>query len=543
MRAPDATGPWREGSDPPLITSQDYVRPASAVGDTRALCGCTLLDAAAAVARRSPDRVALVDGTEHLRWVDLLDRAARLACALRDAGVGKGEPVGIQMPNGWEFAAAHLALAQLGAVTATVHTPYGPAERTRLLEQIAAAHLITLAPQADGSRLPVLVDRSGDAVQTLWPPTSQVSLPASQAAPCDPLSIFFTSGTESPQPKVCLHSHDGLVSNALWVASDAPIAPDDVILSGSAFTHLFGTLALHLSLVTGARQVALDRFDALRFLQICAREGVTVAFLVPAHLVDLLRSVRETGVPAGLRLREIRVAGAHVPPGLVEEVRAELGASVVVHWGMSELGGGIYTHYLDPIEVAAGTIGRPTHGSAALIVDDDFRPVQAPGEVGELLFRGPSLFQGYYGASDVTRAAYIEVDGVHWLRTGDLAAWAEGGRIAYRGRKKDLINRGGMKVSAQEVESVVARMPGVLAAALVAEPDARLGERGCLFLRIEPGSRIALEQVQTHLAVERLARFKWPERVVVVDELPLTATGKVAKGTLRQWMYDRAPTA
>ncbi len=485
----------------------------------------------------------MVDGATRLSWAELWDRAARLACALREAGVGKGEPVGIQMPNGWEFAAVHLALARLGAVTATVHMPYGPAERGRMLEQVRATKLVALSPQPDGGRLPVLVDRGGAIVQSVCPPTAEVSLPASQAIACDPLSIFFTSGTESPQPKVCLHSNDGLVSNALWVAADAPIAPDDVILSGSAFTHLFGTLALHLSLVTGARQVTLERFDAERFLQACASEGVTVAFLVPAHLVDLLRTVRETGVPTGMRLREIRVAGAHVPSGLAEEVQAVLGASVVVHWGMSELGGGIYTHYLDPVEVAAGTIGRPTHGSAALIVDDDFRPVHAQGEVGELLFRGPSLFHGYYGAKDVTRAAYIEVDGVHWLRTGDLAAWAEGGRIAYQGRKKDLINRGGMKVSAQEVESVVAGMPGVLAAALVAEPDARLVERGCLFLRVDPGVRIALEQVQTHLEAEGLARFKWPERVVVVDELPLTATGKVAKGTLRQWMHDRAPTA
>jgi cyclohexanecarboxylate-CoA ligase len=505
-----------------MVSPADYVRPGDAAGDLSALRGYTVADRLAANVRRHPNAPALVDGAQHWTWREWEEAARDLAARWRHQGVTPGAVVGLHLPSSAALALCHTALAYLGAVSAMVHRPYTAVEANHLLLRVEATGRLT----GDGEATPGLEKLAG--------------MPATERAPSEeppaadhPLALFFTSGTESPRPKACLHTHDGLLSNAAWVADDIELAPSDTIVSASAFTHLFGCLALHLSLVTGARQVVLRRFDAERLWMLAARQQADIVFVVPAQLHDLVGWRRRHPEAPRWRVRELRVAGSYLPAGLAQTAEDVLEAPVVNHWGMSELGAGTYGRRSDPPAVAHQSIGRPTRGSHVSIVDADGTPIREPGRIGSLLFRGPSLFQGYLGDRAATQAAFVASDGYLWFRTGDLARWTAEGCVAYAGRSKDLINRGGMKISAQEVEAALLTLPAVRQAAVLAEPDERLGERALLAVSLVPGAHLDLDAVRRHLEAEGLARFKWPERLVVLNDLPTTPTGKVAKASLR----------
>lgn len=470
-----------------------------------------------------------VDGVRS--YENLRGDIGRRAALLLEAGIGRGDIVGVQLPNTWDFMVTHAALAAIGAVTATLHLPYRERERKTLLDFIGACAWIG----QDG--------RDGSAMLRNWPAnqdlagrTSPRTAMSELGNPEDPFAIFFTSGTHSLVPKPCLHSYDTLLGNAVAVARDAGMSSSDVFISASPFTHLFGMLSLHLSWVLGATQVLVEKFAPARFVEQCSANHATVAFMVPTHVRDLVDYLDTCPKEAkrDLQLREIRVAGAAVPSELVRAIRKSSGAAVINHWGMSELGEGCHTHWQDDPEVPCGSIGNPVGSAEIRIMGSDENLITEPGVIGELLFRGCSLFHGYFRNPDATvQSLWVQEDQT-WLRSGDLASWRLDGRVQYRGRLKDIVNRGGMKISAMEIEEVVATMPGILCAVLVAVPDDRLGERGCLAVVVDKDTTVSLEQVCQHLEQTGLARFKWPERLVVCDEIPRTPTGKVAKARLRE---------
>ena len=473
-----------------------------------------------------PDRVTAVDERGPRTFGELVQDAETRALLWSRQGIRPGDVVGVQLPNNWEFMVAHAALARLGAVMAPIHVPYSPAERLRLLQFVRARGWVG---SAAATVLPVdlpLADPNEGTGSRLGPV---------DVAGHDPLALFFTSGTHSVKPKPCLHSHAGLIENARTVAAADGIGDRDVLVTASPFTHLFGILALHLAWVTGATQVLVDRFRPEAFVTACHQSQATVAFMVPTHVRDVLRYLARNPDQKWVgTLRELRVAGAALPPDIVEEVARALDARVVNHWGMSELGAGLSTHWQDAPSVPVRSIGRPVGSSEVRVVTSGGRQA-ATGETGELWFRGPSLFYGYYRNADATRESLTtDTRGQVWFKTGDLAAWGSDGRVEYRGRVKDLVIRGGMKISALEVETAVLELPGVRQAALLPEPDSRLGERGCLVLTLEPTAQYALADVCQHLAERQLAKFKWPERLVVWDSLPTTATGKIAKAQARE---------
>ncbi len=498
-----------------MITRADYRQPRGAALAETTAAPLTVPGLLERWSHERPDRPALLAPDGDLTWRELSGAVERRARDLIALNVGAGDVVGLQSPNTRHAVVDHLALARCGAVTAMIHRPYPDPEVARLARLVEARFVL----------------RDG---QVLGEPPRASGTAAAPPAPDDPLAVFFTSGTEGPTPKACLHSHAGLLGNALAVARDMQLEPTDSLCTASAFTHLFGYLALHLSLVSGAPQVLMERFSPDNLVRVTSRASGPVLFAVPAHLYDLMGAPSALSAMAG-RLKEIRSAGAYLPPTLVDRVARRLGAPVVAHWGMSEIGAGLHTRRGDPPEAACETVGRPVGESRVLIVDQG-RVIREPGRTGELLFRGPSLFLGYYGDPDATDAAYADVDGLPWLRTGDLAAWSPEGLVRFRGRVKDIVNRGGMKVSAQEVEAAVATLPVVRHAALLAVPDPRLGERGLLVVSLRAGGALTLDEVRRHLDQQGIAKFKWPEALEVLPELPLTATGKVAKGRLRTAM-------
>jgi cyclohexanecarboxylate-CoA ligase len=534
-----------------VITRDDYRRPIAAAGDLEALRGMTLWEAFCRARDKAPDRPCLIEGEHVLSWDAVSRLSERVASRFLEIGVGPGDVVGLHLPNGRAFVLAHLALAKIGAVTATLHMPYGTHELERMLG-FTEAKAVVLPARFHNSqpwrnleevwpRLPHLkwaIVVGGGALSHpralrwedwLEAPASSPSWPRVEAE--DPFALFFTSGTEAPEPKACLHSHDTLVSNAAWVVEEAPLAAEDVVLSGSPFTHLFGILSLHMALVVGATQVLLDRFTPEDFLQACTQHRVSFALAVPAQIRDVLSHLAQHPLNARLWLRELRTGGAWAPPSLAGEVRQHLGAGLVFHWGMSELGAGVYTHWTDQEIDALSTIGRPTKGSEVAVYTEEGVVSQAPEAQGELLFRGPSLFLGYYRNPAVTDRSYVWEDGRAWFRTGDQAQLRRDGRVTFLGRVKDIINRGGMKVSVLELESLLGALPGVEALAIVPEPDPRLGERAVLVY--QGNQEISLEMVRELLKAEGVAKYKWPERVLRLSQIPRTPTGKVARGALR----------
>ncbi len=352
-------------------------------------------------------------------------------------------------------------------------------------------------------------------------------------SPADPFLLAASSGTTSSRPKICVHTHAGLLSNARQTAEDGKSRADDVLLSASPFSHAFGFLSVHLSVIMQHPQVVFADWSAPACLRAMADYGVTVLFAVPAQVVDLLRAV-ENGVPEGLRLREIRTGGAAVPREVVAAVRCRFGAGTIVQWGMSEVGSGCYTTPDDDPELASRTVGRPVSGAEVRVLGPDGRPAP-PGAVGELAYRSPYMFRGYFHDPELTRQQVTE-DG--WLLTGDVAEMNPDGTVAYRGRKTETINRGGLKFSALEVESLLTDLPHIQQMAVVPKPDDRLGERAVLLVALRPGYRLTLADIRAHLQEKGLAPYKWPEELVVVDALPTTPTGKIARGRISTWMAE-----
>jgi acyl-coenzyme A synthetase/AMP-(fatty) acid ligase len=483
-----------------------------------------------------------VEGTLRLTWADVAARVESLAADLEAASIGPGDIVGLRLPNGPAYAIAHLAIAEVGAVTLPLHVPYGDAEVRQFLEITGArGYIHAVRTQAcrelrDAlAELDVLVHADPDHVAFAVDPPASGATGRRRPAQIDhdaPFCIVPTSGTDSPAPKLCMHAHDALLSNAHAFVAEAAVDADDTLVVGSGFTHLFGLLALHVGLISGAAVVALHRFDAHRFLTLAEREHATRAWAVPAQLVDIVAASRQRR--HDLRLREVRTAGAPAGAALIAAVGDALGAPVTVHWGMSELGGGITT-YGQAIPGDGTAIGLPVRGAQARVVRADGTPA-ATGEVGELQYRRADLFRGYFNDPDATARA-IAPGG--WLRTGDLAARDDDGTIHYHGREKDLVNRGGYKIGSAELETHLAALPAIRRCAVVAIPDPRLGERVCLVAELAAGETLTLDDVTSLLAALDVAKYKWPEQLLIVDAMPMTATNKIAKSAVRALAAER----
>ncbi|MFC4033360.1 class I adenylate-forming enzyme family protein [Streptomyces polygonati] len=485
-------------------------------------------------------------------WHDCLVQAERTAGALHRRGLRAGDVLAAQLPNCWELLVLHAATARLGVLMLPLHCAYGAHEVRSLIEQSGATALVARDSYRGHDRVREIIAlrerctslrhvwlSAGGPSSDLLPSSAELlaedpdpttRLPKPPRDPYTPLVLLASSGTTSQRPKLCVHSHGGLLGNAAAVAADGGLGPTDTIVSASPLSHAFGLLSVHLALVVGGGVGLFDGWDAERFLGALRAASATAAFAVPAQLRDLVfrseQSASDVRPPLGLR--EVRTGGAPVPRELVDGVRRTLGARLIVQWGMTEIGAGTYTRPDDPPE-AAFTIGRPVSGGEVRVLGKDGTPAE-PGEVGELHYRSPYVFAGYFDAPELTRATFTD-DG--WLRSGDLGVLNPDGSVGYRGRTDELINRGGLKFSALEVEELLNDLPQLALHAVVARPDPRLGQRSCLLATLHEGARLSLDEVTAHLSRKGLATYKLPEQLVVVDRLPTTVTGKIARARLR----------
>ena len=528
----------------------------------------SLLDIVAASARDYPDAPALQFFGRTTSYRDLMDAVDRAAAGLRALGVGKGDTVAIVLPNCPQHIVAFYAILRLGAV-AVEHNPlYTPRELRKQFEDHGAKTAIVWSKvvatvqdfPADlavrnvvsvdvtrampftlrfALRLPIakaresrdaLTERTSGAIS--WDKLAQTpALPASVPGPTtDDLAIIqYTSGTTGT-PKGAMLTHRNLLSNArqsqAWVPSIRR-GEGCVVYAVLPMFHAYGlTLCLTFAMSMGARLVLFPRFEPSMVLEVTKKHPATFLPLVPPIADRLLKAAQDEGV--SLAGTEVAISGAMaLPHELVVPFEKSSGGFLVEGYGLSEC---------SPVLMAnpvadnrkPGTVGLPIPGTECRVVDPDEPTTDvAPGERGELLVRGPQVFQGYYGKPEATEEVFV--DG--WFRTGDIVQIDDEGFVRIVDRIKELIITGGFNVAPTEVENALRQHPRVVDAAVVGLPNERSGEEVVAAVVVD--GDVDVEGIR-EFARSILTPYKVPRRVFVVDELPKSLIGKVLRRQVRE---------
>ena len=446
-----------------------------------------------ATARRVPDKPALVWDGGALTFAELDTRACALADALTARGVKAGDCVALSIGNHWAFAIALLAGWKVGATVAPLDKLLKDDERGGILADLLPALLLD-ETCVDGPEAAAAGRRSEDGGAL----------------------ILYTSGSTG-RPKGALLSHTALeLANESWAGPVMALTQADVVLATLPLAHSFGLNgALLAPLLVGATVALVDRFAPDRVLDAIRRHRVTVF----PGVATMFRRLLDAPELAAADLGSVRIAvsgAAPCPWELAERWRSRTGIRIVRGYGMTELFRPISYQAADPTE-SPDSIGWPVPGVEIRIVED------------ELWIKSPSAMDAYVNAPDETRE--VLVDG--WFRTGDLATVSAEGLVTIVGRKRERILRGGYSVFPPEVEAVLLTHPAVAEAAVLAVPHPELGEEVAAFVALRPDSRATPDELVAHCR-ERLAAFKYPRRLVVLDALPKSPTGKVLKGKLSQ---------
>jgi cyclohexanecarboxylate-CoA ligase len=505
--------------------------------------------------REAPDATAFVGvnsarGEEvALSYAELGGRVDRIAAGLVELGVAKGDVVAFQLPNWWEFIALFYACNRIGAVA----NPLMPIFRQRELSYMlgfSGAKLVVVPSLWRGcdhaammheikGDLPALkhiivVDGTGalsfaEAFLARPAPSAEERqrLAARRPQADDVVELIYTSGT-SGEPKAVMHTANTVLAPGACFIADIPLSGRDVVFMGSPYAHQTGFLyGMLMPVMLATKTVALDVWSAEQAARLIAREGATFSMGSTPFLADIVNLANPHRARLARSLRTFVCAGAPIARILVQRAKAEIDLDVLACWGMTENGGLTITRKDDGEEKAFSSDGRALRGSEVRVVDDAKRPLP-PDTVGNLEARGITHFVGYF-----KRPQLNATDAEGWFETGDLARVDRDGYIRIVGRTKDVIIRGGENVPVAEVENLIYRHPCVAECALVAMPDARLGERGCAFIVTKPNAALALGELTQFLGQAGMAKQYWPERLEILKEMPRTPSGKIQKFKLR----------
>ena len=511
--------------------------------------------------RNHGDRVAFVDGPERITYAQLGERVERLARHLLDLGYRPLDRVVLHLPNTVDFAYVYFALQHVGAIPLAALPLHRHREISHYLEFIDARgyaisgdaggfDFVDLARQALEA-VPdvehVLVAGKGapddapfvsiDRLLATEPRATAADLAAVRAEidPDDPCCFQLSGGTTGI-PKVIPRSHNDYVYNSKVAADVNDVGPDDALLVVLPIAHNFPLACPGIQgfLLAGARCILSTSPRAADVLPLIEREQVTHLELVPALIIRWLEdpileqtdlsSVRVVNSGGQKWQPETKVRTEETfPNGKVQEV-----------FGMAE-GLLFFPRLDDPTDVRIETVGRPVSPDDEVrLVDDDGNDV-AFGEMGELVCRGPYTLRGYFNVPEHNARVFTS-DG--FFKTGDLMRQHPSGSYVVEGRKKDVVNRGGEKISTEEVENLILQLPDVSNVSCVPMPDRVLGERMCAFVITQPGATVTLADVCAHLTEHGLGKYKHPERLEIIDAFPISNFGKVQKNLLTQRISD-----
>ncbi len=499
---------------------------------------------------------AVRDASRRLTWRGLVHWADAVAGSLHDGGLRRGDRVSVWLPSRVETVVVQLACSRNGYVcNPSLHQNYIVAEITTLLSRVdcralfaqpgwgADADVADIFAAAAGlghvKRIYALPSsRAADAALPMgtmaMPQVGQAQalpLPPHSTNPDQVVYLAFTSGTTG-SPKGVMHSDNTLLANGRALVSDWKQDEHTVLLTLSPMSHHIGTVALEQVLVTGCELVVFDPAAGLGALEWIQATAATYVMGVPTHAIDLLQEVDRRGLARLGAVRTFYMAGAPIPTETARRLLS-LGATPQNVYGMTENGSHQYTLPDDPVAVITGTCGRACKGYEIRLWQQENPDAEvAPGEVGEIGGRGGVLMLGYFNNQSATEHSF---NSSGWFLSGDLGRFDANGNLQIVGRKKDLIIRGGHNIHPAHIEEYAHRHAGVRKAAAFGVADERLGEKVCLAL-IAKGEAPAAEELLIHLAREGLSKFDMPEYLLVLEAFPLTASGKVLKRELLDWV-------
>jgi long-chain acyl-CoA synthetase len=486
-----------------------------------------------------PDHPAIRLDDDVLSYTALDDAASRVATLLQEYGVQPGDRVGLMLPNVPEFAIIFYGILRAGAVA----VPMNPMLKRREVEYylgdsgarvLFAWHEVAdeaeAGAKAAGSELAPVAPRE---FRELVAERRPLVNPASRDAD-DTAVILYTSGTTG-RPKGAELTHAGLNTNqAVSARTLILLGPDDVVMGCLPLFHVFGlTCGLNTAIANGSTLTLISRFTPAKALEVIQRDSVTVFEGVPTMYAAML------GVPDREQydvstLRTCVSGGAALPVEVLRGFEEAFGCIILEGYGLSETSPVASFNHPDAVR-KPGSIGVPIEGVRMRVVDEDRQPVQ-PGEIGEIQIGGHNVMKSYWNKPDETTAT-IDADG--WLSTGDMARQDEDGYFFIVDRKKDLLIRGGYNVYPREVEEVLYEHPAVAEAAVVGIPHPSLGEEIGAAVALKDGTTATPEELRDFVK-GRIAAYKYPRAVWIVDGLPKGPTGKIQRrdvvvpeGTLR----------
>jgi long-chain acyl-CoA synthetase len=476
------------------------------------------------------DRAAVRADEHWLDYAGLLDQARRVTALLRAKGVGPGDRVGLVLPNVIAFPVLFYGAVAAGAVVVPMNPLLKAREVQYYLEDSGASIVFAWHAMADeateGAR------QAGIECVSVRPPEFRELLEGHEPVEDvtdreddDTVVLLYTSGTTG-RPKGAELTHANLASNAVVTTETlVELTPDDVVMGCLPLFHCFGlTCGLNASVLAGACLTLVPRFDAAKALEVIGRDRVTVFEGVPTMYAGMLRVADEHGASSYdvSSLRTCISGGSAMPVEVMRSFEKTFGCIVLEGYGLSETSPVASFNHPD-LERKPGSIGVPVRGVQMRVVDDAGRDVE-PGEVGEIAIRGENLMKGYWGRPEATAEAIP--DG--WFRSGDMARQDEDGYFYIVDRLKDLIIRGGYNVYPREVEEALYEHEAVAEAAVVGVPHPDLGEEVGAAVALKPGHRVDEEELRDFVK-ERLAAYKYPRRIWIVDALPKGPTGKILR--------------
>ena len=493
-------------------------------------------------ARETPGAAAFLGGESPFSWADYAERSDRLAGALAARGLQPGDRVGVVLPDGPGVHAAFVGAEKAGLVVVGIGARAGRDEIRHLLRVTGARALLSPSVHRDVDMAALcaeLRDRGLPLRHHLrvtgeledWEPAgprASATLPERRLAPDDLFLLNSTSGTTGLPKCVTHHQARWFYFHELACAS-GELSRRDVFMSVLPAPYGFGIWTAHVTpALLGPPTVLMPRFDPEQAWALIERHRVTVLAAVSTQFIMMLnaRGMRERDVSS---LRALYTGGEAVPYERAAEFEERTGARVLQFYGSNETGALSRTSMRDSRDVRLRTAGRVIPGMQVRLFDDDGADVSKSG-VGQPGCRGPATSRGYWNDEDANRKLYTR-DG--WMLTGDIATIDADGVLRVIGRKADFIIRGGKNVSGAVVEEACGSHPAIVLAAAVPMPDPVFGERVCLYAELVSGAQLSLAELVKHLEDRGVSVESFPERLVVVDALPRSSGGKVAKQQLK----------
>jgi cyclohexanecarboxylate-CoA ligase len=500
-------------------------------------------------ARISPNAVAIIHPEGQLTYKELKENVDELTNGLINIGLTKGDVVAVQLPNTLEFIISYFAITALGGVMQTIHMPYRDADIRFLLTHSKARVVICLPTFKDfnTARVMLTIKETSNSLEhiitvgeaslkgTCTLDSLKISgIPKIDNPPVgsDPFLLLYTSGTTSNPKGVPLTYHN-MIGNARLSIPEFHMTPADRNISAAPFSHLYGLYNFHVALCAGATNVLLPIFTPPGLAKTIEETRATTVFLGPPHAASMINA----GLLDNHNFSSVRFSmfsGSACPPHILKMYRDKISAqggntSIGQLWGMTETAGATYCRDDGPKDLALKSAGPAAPGNEIQVVSAKNGEVMPANTEGELQVRGSSVFPGYLNNSDANADAFT-ADG--WFKTGDIAVIDKGGNLTITGRTKDIISRGGVKFNPADIEDLIVSHPNIDQAAIVPMPDPILGEKACCFVTLVENMAVTLEDLCDLLSKEKIGKNKWPERLEIINEMPLTPTRKIIKNKL-----------